>query len=1452
MRPPAAPNMLGRRKAKGDCLNLGTKEELEVTGYRSDRLKLGLTVVATVLSGGLLLLLLTWRPSIRLAFTHRRCSLRDANRLLIKDIYNQLWEEEVVRDGEHLYFINRKLKYVWDDATCTFVRLRPTDHAPTFSTFHNGAAGLTGKEAVRRHELFGENFMKIDVLSVWQLLIQQAINPFYIFQVFTVILWCIQDYYVYSSCIVTLSVISISIMVWETRRQSIALRETVTSQSEMTVIRDGKRAVLSSRDVVPGDVVLVDSVTTRLEVDAVLLHGTVITNEAMLTGESLPVTKVAVPLEDDALFCEEEHKHHLLYSGTQVLQVRGALEVPAIVIKTGFYTARGELVRSILFPKPTDFHFYKDLMKMLSIFLLLGCAAMGWSFYKKSSQGNTFWVTLVYSLDLVTFVVPPLLPATLTAINVWAQQRLKKKKVYCLSSNYISQAGSVDLVCFDKTGTLTEEDLDLAGVMQCSGSDLKPPQEDLTHLPPGEPLTKALATCHSLALIDGKLKGSPLDVKIFTGIAWALQEPTNTKNTDYGMEAQLLVWPQAANDADHNQYEVAILRIFPFESSEQRMTVVAKAKMNTSIEVFIKGAPERVATLCSPNTVPDLLEAAVGWYTHQGLRVLAVAGKTLEGHTWDQVKIQPREELEKNATFLGLVLLQNKLKVETPPVLATLHNAHLTPVMVTGDSLLTALSVAQQSGLVLPGHQIIIVKAMMEASSSKAAQHLKVFYYDADQTKSLKNQKLMPVRSDNYVLATDGETFDLLASAQDKSTFYRVLHKGRVFARMKPDQKITVVETLQHLGHHVAMCGDGCNDCGALKAADAGISLSSAEASVAAPFTSRQENITCVPVLIREGRAVLVSIFSTFKYNVVATFGALLCVMWNFEVNTEPSDAQYVIMDLMLMTVPPLVMGCTHAAPNLSTKRPHHRILNFITIVSIFSYIAFQFTVYWGMLTYLRMQSWFVPLVPHENIWPPEKSYENTILILVCFYFLVIGVFVFSHAAPHLKPIYTNYVLTIHLVLASAFCLFLNFYTGQWYLDLLNLMLIPDAGFAGTLFFIMCIILVGCFVWERWLLYGVLDKYIMPFFLRHCGKKHLYVKIEEELKNNSEWPVLTEAPDYEDELTCAAEEKLMDGMTFGGEEYDDDDDVEKAMFVRKLTRRHRFNATVTHISENKRNSHSSSEAATATTTATTTAASLSNDGPQDEHKPLVTQNSGGYREPWDSVPFSEESEHRKSFNQSVRHQFMKGTGGGFRTFKGSIKRQAGYDESAAQPYEVVPLSGYNEGHQEAVYSTISEIPPSDYKQPYEATDNPKQERQETEESKNEVGMQEDTEWRADMREKGGYEENNQKVRVETFEHKFKNPDADNNQSLMQQMSVAWRHISGSPLLPACSERKTFRESAAAETWCKDLLYDVPKPPRPVEQPYSPAGEGASQSFPLPPPVTPGEVDPQQTGQKYNC
>lgn len=1362
--------MFWATRATGHRLNIGTKEELEVTGYTSDKVKFGLTVAATVLSGGLLLLLLTWRPSIKLALTHRRCALKDAQTLLVRDIYDQLWEEEVVREGEQMHFINRKLKYVWDDAACTFVRLRTTEHTPTFSTFHNGAAGFTGNEAARRLHLFGENFMKIEVLSVWQLLVQQAVNPFYIFQAFTVVLWCVQEYFIYSACIVALSLISIFLMVWETRRQSRALRETVTSQSKVAVVRDGQRTVLSSCEVVPGDVVLVGADTGRLEVDAVLLQGTVITNEAMLTGESLPVTKVSVPMGSDALFCEEEHKHHLLYSGTQVLQVRGAEELRALVIYTGFYTARGELVRSILFPKPTDFHFYSDLMKMLSVFLLLGFAAMGWSIYKWIMFGSSWSTTLLFSLDLVTFVVPPVLPATITAINVMAQQRLKRQQVFCLSSNYISLSGSVDVVCFDKTGTLTEEDLSLAGVMKASGRDFSQPQENLTTLPPSEPLTKALATCHSLALIDGKLTGPPLDVKIFAGLGWNLQEPEAVVNPDYGTVAPVLVQPQALGDGDPQEHELAILKTFPFESREQRMTVVVKARKSSIMEVFIKGAPERVATLCKEETVPGLLEAAVGWYTRQGLRVLAVAGNTLDRHTLEQVQIMPREELEKASTFLGLVLLQNKLKPETAPVLATIHEAQLTSVMITGDNLQTAMCIARQSGLVPPGHQIIVVKAVMEASSAKAAQHLKVYYYDADTSRGFSGQKFIPVRNDNYTMATDGETFDLLASAQDKTVFYRLLHKGRIFARMKPDQKITVVETLQDLGHQVAMCGDGCNDCGALKAADAGISLSSAEASVAAPFTSRKESITCIPVLIQEGRAVLVSLFCTFKYNVTACFGALICVMWNFEVHAEPSDAQYVTMDLLLMTIPPLVMGCTGAAPYLTPKQPQQRILSFLPSASLFSFLGLQALVYWGMYTYLSMQPWFEPFTETEHAWPPTPNYENTTFMLICYYFLVIGSFVFSHAGPFLKPFFTNYALTAYMVLATTFCIFITFYTGSWCVDLLNFKVYPEAGFAGMLFFIMCICLVVSFTWERWFLYWGLEDYVLPLLSGLCGRKPLHAKIEKELQENKEWPVLSEAP-YEPGVEMYdSDEKVFDDESLGAENYQSgDDDV--GPFGRQLTRRHRFNATVVHV---PKKSDSDSEAAT-------TPSTLPAPHTFGEQEPLIAQDSDGYRDPWDSRPASEERDQKQRFNMSVRHQIMKGTGGGFRTFKGSIKRQAAVEEGDAQPYEVIPLSNYDDHPQEAIYSTISEVGPDDYKEPYAATGVPVQEnRQET------------------------------------------------------------------------VENEVYRDSATAEKLSKQFLYDVPKPVKPVEQPYSPLPKDASQALPPPPPHTPTEDEAQQQFGDPSC
>lgn len=201
--------------------------------------------------------------------------------------------------------------------------------------------------------------------------------------------------------------------------------------------------------------------------------------------------------------------------------------------------------------------------------------------------------------------------------------------------------------------------------------------------------------------------------------------------------------------------------------------------------------------------------------------------------------------------------------------------------------------------------------------------------------------------------------------------------------------------------HRVAMCGDGCNDCGALKAADCGISLSAAEASVAAPFTSRQQDVSCVPALLCEGRGSLVSTFAALKYNIIAGFTALICVTflfavswflfpllwmlrntilycnynpgmvssaktlnillsWFWQVHTEPTDIQYVIMDIALVTVPALVLGGTASSHHLTKARPDPRLLSILPIASILSYLTFQFLTNWIMRSYLRSQPWLV------------------------------------------------------------------------------------------------------------------------------------------------------------------------------------------------------------------------------------------------------------------------------------------------------------------------------------------------------------------------------------------------------------------------------------------------------------------------------------------------------------
>uniref|UniRef100_H2LIK4 P-type ATPase A domain-containing protein n=1 Tax=Oryzias latipes TaxID=8090 RepID=H2LIK4_ORYLA len=634
-----------------------------------------------------------------------------------------------------------------------------------------------------------------------------------------------------------------------------------------------------STELVPGDVIVIPANGMMMPCDAILFHGNCVVNESMLTGESIPVTKTSLPSSGhDAaeIYNMEEHKRHTLFCGTQVIQTRfyaGEL-VKAVVVRTGFSTEKGQLVRSILYPKPTDFKLYRDAY--LFLLCLVGVAGIGFIYTVVLSIMTK--TIIIESLDIITITIPPALPAAMTAGIVYAQRRLKRVGIFCISPQRINMCGQLNLVCFDKTGTLTEDGLDLWGVQRAHAGSFVPPESEAS----GESLLNSsfvacMATCHSLTKIEGELSGDPLDLKMFAATGWILEEPTEEETALHNQLMPTVVHPPkpSLTGAQGRQFlpriscEIGIVHQFPFSSALQRMSVVVRRLGQKHMDAYLKGAPEVVASLCKVHTVPQSFTETLESYTRQGFRVIALAHRQLE-HT------HVLDLIETNMDFLGLIIMQNKIKPETAGVLHDLQRANIRTLMVTGDNMLTAISVARDCGMVHAHEPIIIV----DAAPPKDSQPASIRWNYTDNTpQAVKDHQEGP-----YHFALSGRGFAVITEFFPQ-LMHKLALKTTVFARMAPEQKTQLVEVLQSMDYIVGMCGDGANDCGALKRAHSGISLSELEASVASPFTSSTSNISCVPNLIREGRAALITSFCVFKFMALYSIIQYISVILLYWVN---------------------------------------------------------------------------------------------------------------------------------------------------------------------------------------------------------------------------------------------------------------------------------------------------------------------------------------------------------------------------------------------------------------------------------------------------------------------------------------------------------------------------------------------------------------------------------------
>ena len=708
-------------------INEGKDDQMSCHGFKKIKLMEYAVILGYFLSVGILWLVFYWKPEWRLAVTHEKCPLYSADCILMTDLYKRSWVKTVQfvsRDGIKVkpldserscqYFTSRpgaqaailrfitvqKLRYFWSPERQQFEKFQGLlGEDPTFASIHQ-FKGLTCEESADRRVLAGPNSINVRITPVLVIVVREILSPFYMFQIFSCILWFLDEYVTYASTIAFLSAASVIWTVYLTRHTEKALRKTVHTAQPVTVLRpDGSHEDIMPDSLSPGDVIIIPKQGTVLQCDAVLQTGNCIVNEAMLTGESVPVTKTALPLvkkpSDDQPLHVKLHERHILFCGTRVIQTKyfKNKDVKAVVLSTGFMTAKGDLIRSILFPKPLDFRFMVDAMKFVGLLAIIALIGLVYSLVLRVERDEHWSTIVVRCLDLVTIVVPPALPIALSVGYATAQTRLKKSKIFCVSPSTINVCGVIDVVCFDKTGTLTEDGLDFSRVVPCERSLFQPPVTNGAYIEPKSSLATCMATCHSLARIEGEITGDPIDLKMFQVTNWELEEPSGDSD-QYEVLTPTIVRPRrsgtspefnSTDDVDQQlPFEVGIIRQYPFSSSLQRMSVITRVLGEKYFALYLKGAPEVVVSLCQPHTVPNDFSEELIQYTQQGYRVLGLAWKPLPGMSYAKTQRVERQYVEHGLEFIGLLVMENRLKPETTPVIARLRDANMRCLMVTG------------------------------------------------------------------------------------------------------------------------------------------------------------------------------------------------------------------------------------------------------------------------------------------------------------------------------------------------------------------------------------------------------------------------------------------------------------------------------------------------------------------------------------------------------------------------------------------------------------------------------------------------------------------------------------------------------------------------------------------------------------------------------------------------
>lgn len=669
--------------------------------------------------------------------------------------------------------------------------------------------------------------------------------------------------------------------------------------------------------------------------DGLLISGSLIVNESMLTGEPMPVAKVAV---QDVESYDIRVKSNKVYAGTWVIESENE---HALVYCTdvGALTTRGQLVRMVLFPTSVHFKYVDQLpvvYGLMSVYAFIMVILKSLLFDEGSDV-----VKFLGILCSLIGALSPMLPVSLVMGQSASATRLGngtgEYQIKCLQPGRIPVAGKISVMVFDKTGTITKLGMDFTAVQPAQGASFQPrlaTDGDVARLSNAMPevLRRAVTVCHTVKkLQDGRLVGNELECAM----------------------VRRMTTPSVERPGDE-----ILVRELHFDHLSMTSGVVLRRQ--SVLEAFVKGSPAMIKRRCKASSLPADYDSVVMRYAKANFYTIGICHKTIPELSDQEVNELPRAELEQDLIFDGLLLFQNEMKVESPEAIQKLKEGAIRSVICTGDSELTGIAIGKQCG--------IVTGPCFRGSMEPSADGSTLVFTDPE-----KDHAPVDVLVDQGQLALSRSAWQHL---RQRPQLAALGPRCVVFGQMKPDDKINVIKHFQSQGLIVGMAGDGGNDCGALRASHAGIALSKAEASLVAPFStgrvernSGQISLMTVPDLIREGRACLATNLATFSYFIVQALSIYTIMSISMMTcNVVFGEWVYMLKDIGLGMVMTFYMTRSKALPFLAKVRPTATLLGFRTVCTIGTQVLLNVVFFLGIRELLYAQPWYDRVNPVHDI----------------------------------------------------------------------------------------------------------------------------------------------------------------------------------------------------------------------------------------------------------------------------------------------------------------------------------------------------------------------------------------------------------------------------------------------------------------------------------------------------